>query len=451
MAGSSRPAFLGTVRFRIMVTASLVVAVVLVITAFVLVGVQRRQLTQNLDIALEQRADDLVVLLMETGTIPDPLPNRNEEDTFAQVVSEDGVVLAASGNIAGQGPVAGAPPGGALFRTVDDAYPDDDDPFRVLSSRVVLHGRLVVIHVGANADDVTDASGILTVSLMATVPIVVGLIAVLVWWLVGRTLAPVDEMRTEVDAIGGSDLHRRVPEPPGDNEIARLARTMNQMLDRVEDASVLQQRFVADASHELRSPLTRIRTELEVAARDDEETRRSVLEDTVELQRLVEDLLHLARADAGVAVAQQEPVDLDDLVLRAARRLKANGRVKVDTSNISAAHVLGDADQLTRALRNLTDNAERHARSSVAFSLLEADGAARLSVTDDGEGIPPNMRELIFTRFARKDEARSRSSGGTGLGLAITKDIVERHGGTLVLDTAFEHGTRLVMELPLHD
>ena len=159
-------------------------------------------------------------------------------------------------------------------------------------------------------------------------------------------------------------------------------------------------------------------------------------------------LLHLARADAGAFEERREPIDLDDVVLRAARRLRANGRVRVDTAGVSGAHVVGDPDQLTRVVRNLADNAERHAATTVAFMLGESDGFAVLRVTDDGPGIPPGERETLFERFARGDEARTRESGGAGLGLAIAQEIVGRHGGRLELDDAAGQGTSFVVRLP---
>jgi signal transduction histidine kinase len=244
-----------------------------------------------------------------------------------------------------------------------------------------------------------------------------------------------------------------VPEPAGDDEIARLAHTMNEMLGRLEDAIARQQRFVADASHELRSPLTRIRTELEVdlAGSDSADlraTHESMLEEVVSLQQLVDDLLHLARADAAAGRERTEPVDLDDLVLREARRVRATGRVEADISGVTAAEVVGDPKQLTRAIRNLVDNAERHAAGRMKLTLAEVDGATLLTVSDDGPGIPAGEHERVFERFGRLDEARTRGTGGTGLGLAITREIIERHGGTITVDSSDRNGARFIVRFP---
>ncbi|MEL7208299.1 MAG: ATP-binding protein, partial [Actinomycetota bacterium] len=292
--------------------------------------------------------------------------------------------------------------------------------------------------------------------LLIVVPLVVVLLGAVVWWLVGRTLHPVEAIRAEVANIGATELDRRVPTPDTDDEIARLASTMNAMLDRLEDAVRKQQRFVADASHELRSPLTRIRTEVEVALADNGHDDSaailaSVLEETGELQRLVADLLHLARSDAGLTSSKREVVDLDDLVFQEARRLRADG-YQVDIDRLSAAQVSGDAYQLTRVVRNLLDNAARHANQLVTIELGEAGGWARLVVSDDGHGVPAADRERIFERFTRLDDARTRDHGGAGLGLAIARDIVDAHGGQLVLtDSGRSTGACFVATIPSNE
>ena len=175
---------------------------------------------------------------------------------------------------------------------------------------------------------------------------------------------------------------------------------------------------------------------------------REQLAATVELQKLVDDLLFLARSESGSNEVPHEPVDLDDLVLEEVRRLRERGRVRVDISAVSAARTLGDAGQLARAIRNLSSNAERHAAHRVAFELRERDGRSELVVADDGPGIAPEHREIVFQRFTRLDEARSRDAGGSGLGLAIVHDIVARHHGTVVVSEHSEKGARFVVELP---
>jgi signal transduction histidine kinase len=436
--------------------ATLAVAAVLFIAGVALVAAQRSQLTANLDDAIRTRLDELSAMVTG-GQIPGTLTDSTEGDMLSQVVGADASVLAAVASIAGDPPLADPPPSGRseVLRTIDKLH--NGSAFRVLSRRVDTAAGPVVVHVAGSLDDVRDSTRILATSLVVAIPVLLAVLAALIWWLVGRSLSPVEAMRSQVAGIGATGLHRRLSQPDGNDEIARLATTMNAMLDRVEDAAQRQQRFVADASHELRSPLTRIRTELEVDfAHPDQAdlaaTHRSILEETTHLQRLVEDLLQLARADAlGATVAQdgrRDRVDLDDIVLRDARRLRADSRVQVDLSRVSAAQVPGDPDQLTRAVRNLIDNAARHARTTVTLGLAEHDHTAVLTVADDGPGIPPEQHERAFERFTRLDDARSASAGGTGLGLAITRDIIERHGGTIRIDADHRPGTRFTVMLP---
>ncbi|MGH9085023.1 MAG: sensor histidine kinase [Acidimicrobiales bacterium] len=426
--------------------ATVTVLVVLVVAGLVLVAQQRRLLTEALDEGLQERAAELLALGDE---VPATITGLGDDDTLAQVLVDD-EVLASSDNAAGLPPVASAPERGERILTIDE-LPHEDGRFRLVSRSDAGSGR--VVHVAGPLDDIDESVEVLARLLLGAVPLVVLAVAVVVWWMVGRTLHPVEAIRTEVATITGSDLSRRVPVPAGDDEVARLARTMNDMLGRVDDAARRQQQFLADASHELRSPLTRVRTELEVDLAHPEDadllaTHRSVLDETVGLQRLAEDLLLVARGDAGAASSgREEPVDLDDLVLRVARRIRAGERVAVDLAGVGAAQVRGDPDLLARAVGNLADNAVRHATSTVRFELAEVDGAAVLSVADDGPGVPDADRARIFERFARLDEARGSATGGTGLGLAIARDVAERHGGTLVLADDGP-GARFVLTLP---
>lgn len=447
---------LPTVRSRVTALSTLAVLAVLVLAGVALVAQQRRLLTANLDETLHERSGELLAL---GDDVPTPITGLGEDDTMAQVVV-DGDVVASSANVAGLPAVADVPPGPGERVVTIARLPHEDSRFRLLTRWSDEGGAPRAVLVAGTLDDVDDSIATLTRSLLVAVPLVVLALGLILWWLTGRTLRPVEVIRSEVATIGGTDLRRRVPVPPGDDEVARLARTMNEMLDRVDDATRRQRRFVADASHELRSPLTRMRTELEVDLAHPESadllaTHRSVLEETVGLQQLTDDLLLAARADArAVGAPRDEPVDLDDLVVTAARRLSADERVAVDLTGVSAAQVRGDAGQLARAIGNLADNARRHARATVAFTLVERDGLAVLTVADDGPGVPERERERIFERFARVDRARHADEGGAGLGLAIARDIVERHGGTLVLASEGEgspaglSGARFVLTLP---
>ena len=433
-----------TIRFRITAAAVVLSGILLVGVALVMIAVVRSQLTDNLDESINQRADTLESVL--SSGLPPQMPG--DEDLLVQVVDADGTIFASSGNLAGKPPITSLTPG---YRTLQSVQ-GRTEAFRVLVRRVTSQGRPAMLIVGTNYDHVTEPVSILSRFLAIAVPCVVFALGVLTRWLTGRTLRPVERMRLDMAEITGTRLDRRVKEPATGDEIDRLAHTMNTTLDRLEDAIRRQQRFVADASHELRSPLTRIRSELEVdiaQAQPDQPTttQQSVLDETITLQHLVDDLLHLARSDDAPPAMRLERVDLDDIVFREARRLQERGRVTVDLRGVCAVQTIGDTDQLARATRNLVENAERHATTTVTIALTARDGRARLTVSDDGDGISVENRQLIFERFTRLDEGRTRDAGGTGLGLAIVRDIVERHTGVVEIDEVAP--TQFVVELPL--
>jgi len=404
---------LRSLRRRLTAVATITLAVVLLVTGVALVGVQRRLLIDNVDSTLEQRADEIALGLGDLrldDAVPDVLAGTNVEDRFAQLVTVDGDVLAATTNAAGEPAVAPPPDGRQSSRTVQLPSIEDDD-FRLYSRRIELDGQPAVLHVAENIDDVAENTRVLIGVLLVAFPALVVLLGALMWWLVGRTLRP------------------------------------------VEAAAHAQQRFVADASHELRSPLTRIRTRLEVdLAHPDgvefDATARDVLDETAAMQRLVDDLLHLARSDASNAEdTRRGLVDVDDVVLQEAAAIRSGARVGVDTSGVSGGQVIGDAAQLTRMVRNLLDNAVRHAATATRIDLHERDGRVVLTVADDGPGIPVDRREEVFERFTRLDPARTTAGGGVGLGLAIARDIADRHGGTITVGDA-DPGAVFTVSLP---
>jgi len=289
----------------------------------------------------------------------------------------------------------------------------------------------------------------MTTALLFGVPGLVALVAVLTWWLTGRALRPVELIRAEAAAITGSTMHRRVPEPANDDEVGRLARTMNEMLDRLEESSTRQRRFVSDASHELRSPIAAIRAQVEVAKRrgdaaDWAAVADSVLEEDERLEEAVTELLELARAEEG-APLELGDVDVEEIVLEETARER---RVPVDTSRVSAGRVRGRATELSRVARNLLDNASRHAASKVAVAVETRGPDVWLVVDDDGPGIPAEERQRVFDRFTRLDEGRARDAGGVGLGLSMVQAIVERHHGSVTVDDSPLGGARLSVRLP---
>lgn len=436
-----------SIRFRITAVASIALAVVLLVAGAVLVVLQRSSLVSSLDQTLTRRANDIESLIATRDT-PRVFAGGREEG-FVQLVGEDGAAIASTPNLEGDPALLiEHEPGRDTFQVLPVPRVDDD-VFRVLS-RNVGDG---VLHVGTTFDVVSESTTALIGSLAVTIPIVVLILGGLVWWLVGRTLRPVEDIRAEVASIGSTDLDRRVPRPGTEDEIERLAETMNEMLDRLGSSVERQQRFVADASHELRSPLTRLRTALELDFQSTPDTAegerlRSLLAEVLDMQRMVEDLLYLARADAGEPSLRMVDLDLDDLVLAAVQRLQSETSLIVDSSHVSGAHVRGDQAQLSRAVKNVLDNAARHAEALVTIGLCEVDGDAVLTVADDGPGIPHSATERIFERFGRLDQSRTKATGGTGLGLAIARDIVLRHEGSLVLANPGESGATFEMRIP---
>jgi signal transduction histidine kinase len=273
------------------------------------------------------------------------------------------------------------------------------------------------------------------------VPAVALLIGVIAWLAVRRSLRPVEAIRGEVAEIGAHDLSRRVPDPRTGDEIARLARTMNTMLERLDEAVTRQSRFTSDASHELRTPIASMRTQLEVLlARPDRLDWRHACEnallDVTRLQDLVADLVLLGKLDYA-GPGRLEPVPLSEVV-----GAVAAGRAEVVVNGSPV--VRGHRSRLERLVRNLVDNAQRHAVSRVLVEVSAVNGWVVLVVTDDGPGVPEADRQRVFDRVVRLDAARARDDGGSGLGLAIVADIARVHGGTAEL----EEGSRFVVRLP---
>ncbi|WP_255566474.1 cell wall metabolism sensor histidine kinase WalK [Iamia sp. SCSIO 61187] len=225
------------------------------------------------------------------------------------------------------------------------------------------------------------------------------------------------------------------------------------MLDRLQQAQRRQRRFVSDASHELRSPIATLRQHAEVASEHPRRIPGDALAQTVRtealrLQRLVDDLLVLARADEHTVASRRRPVDLDDIVLDEVRHRQATTEVEIDATGVSAGAVDGDPDALGRVVRNLFDNAIRHAARRMTVSLAERSGTVHLVVEDDGPGVPPEDRHRVFERFVRLDDARGRDHGGSGLGLAIVAELVTAHDGAVTIGDATLGGARVEVTLP---
>ncbi|MEW2383907.1 HAMP domain-containing sensor histidine kinase [Micromonospora sp. NPDC047707] len=430
------------------------VSVGLAVGGLVLLAVLTWALHRNVDTEALRTAD-AVALLAAEDALPDPLPVAGGQ-VRVQVVDAQGRVRAASID---------------ADRLVPMVRPERVDRharqgITVAGERMGLVGpvRVVAVPAGTDADpltvlvarslvDVRQSTHVVRTILLVSFPLLVAVLAAVAWRVVGATLRPVEALRRGAEEITGRNGAGRLPVPGSQDEIHRLAVTLNDMLDRLRAGRDRQRAFVADAAHELRSPLTNIRTELEVAQRLGDRTdwpavSAELLADTERLGRLVDDLLLLARLDEAPPARATGPVELGALLTEVAGRQLARPVEVVPPPE--PLWTVGDPDELRRVLTNLVDNAVRHARTRVVLAAAP-DGSAyhRVTVTDDGPGIPAADRERVFGRFTRLDPARDRDAGGAGLGLAIVRELVRRAGGQVDLgDAEPPPGLRVRVLLP---
>lgn len=276
------------------------------------------------------------------------------------------------------------------------------------------------------------------------IPLVVLAVALVAWFLAVRALRPVEAMRQEVETISATTLQRRLREPRSHDEVARLARTMNSMLERLQASRDHERQFLSDASHELRSPLASMRAQLETGSWTSDAD--GVKAEAARLAHIVDDLMDLAKADEAAPPSTE--TDLDEVVLEEVAAIAPTSSITIGTANVAAARLVGDRQALARMVRNLVENAGRHATSNVEVALTNVDGQVTLTVDDDGEGIPEDDRSRVFERFTRTDSSRSRDTGGVGLGLAVVRATARRHGGDVQYETGPTGGARFVVTLP---
>jgi signal transduction histidine kinase len=437
---------LATIRAITTAVATIVVAIALTVGAIALVAAAQRTMVDEVTEAAGKQAAEVVGQL-ESGR-PPVLEVAGSDEQMVQVLTPAGAVVASSTNVAGEPAVARLAPG----QSAQVITPLDNDAFiAVAQSAQTASGQRIVL-VARALVDVLDTTKAITRLLIIGLPVMLAVVALATWFAVGRALAPVEAIRREVDEISAAQLHRRVPQPKADDEIGRLAATMNLMLERLEGSRNSQRRFVSDASHELRSPITSIRQHAEVTLAHPDRMTAQELADVVlaeqhRMHGLVEDLLLLARADEHVP-PPRAPVDLDDLAFEEGHRLRSTTSKRVDTSGVGAARVQGDGDALRRVFRNLGENAARHASSRVDIGLADLGDDVVLTVDDDGPGIPESERERVLQRFVRLDEARSRDDGGSGLGLSIVDEVVRAHGGSMSITRSPLGGARIEVRLP---
>lgn len=475
--------FFSSVRARATLGASLVVAVALVAAGAAVLLSLRQNLTDQAGGQAESAARG-VASQLATGTAYDQL-DLDDEDHPVQVVDGAERLVAASEDleaISGTAtdavkpqPASSTPPKGddddddseSEGDALDAGEISDDRPrvtsgsatvdgetadYRFAAVKVTVEGKGEVkgdltVYAGTSLAAQQGAVSTALTSMLIGFPLLLAVIAAVTWLVTRRALRPVDAIRSEMAAITASeDLARRVPEPDTHDEIARLATTTNETLAALQHSVERQRRFVADASHELRSPIASLRTQLEVGAAHPELLDvDGAVEDTVRLQELAADLLLLARLDAGEKPGEGQ-VDLAALAREElSQRTRDRADVRMDLRNVE---VTGSRSQLARVLGNLVNNAQRHARSHVTVTTRADDAWAVLEVSDDGDGVPQSERDRIFERFVRLDDARTRDDGGAGLGLAIARDVAARHGGTLTVREAPGGGALFELRVP---
>ena len=452
----------GGVRLDATVVATLVVTAALTVGAVVLVSLIRAELTHTVETTIVTRVQDLAQLA-RTGGPPDLIPTSR--GVTAQVIDGDGRVIASTSDIEGQGPITtiDAKPGEVMVITLakldqsDDDQDqvgegDDDGPFLTAITGIDDATPAKVI-VAASLAAVEDTAAALIPRLVGGIPLLAIVVAATTWMLAGRTLRPVRAMTAEADRITVTDLGRRIPLPAPDDEIRQLGETLNLMLDRLERSVARQRRFVANASHELKSPVASLLTMAEVASQHPERitATRFTADVGIEARRLsllVDDLLTLARSDEGAFTLEPVAFDLAQLVTEETAHLAATP-IEVNLERATSSVVVADRRRMAQVVRNLVDNAARHAHSRIWIEVGQVDGGVELVVADDGPGIPHTDRERVFERFIRLDDARSRTQGGTGLGLAVAQAIVHAHGGTIdIVDDPRYPGAAILVRLP---
>lgn len=453
-----------SVRLRLTVLTAGLLCVALAVGAVALTTVLSRSRVSALDDTVRTRVA-IVASLAADDRVPAALPVA-EPGEITQVLDASGQVVASSANASRTLPVVPAdelmalraraePAGGGSAdgpRTVVTATDRSsyDDQARIAIRPATYRGAPVTVVATAPLAEVRGLVDALRVSLVAVVPLLTALLAAAIWLVLGRALNPVEQLRRAAAQVARTGGPGSLPVPRADDELGALARTLNEMLDRLEVGTARQRTFVADAAHELRSPIASLRAAIDVArAHPDAYTAAELAADlegeVLRMQSLVDDLLLLARV--GSTSHARALVDLarvaQDATGASAPVQDAARTVRLEVSGSGRGR--GDARAVERAVRNLVDNAVRHASSRVRVTV--ADGAVR--VEDDGNGVPEADRERVFERFVRLDEAREREVGGSGLGLAIAREIARDHGGDVTLGTSALGGLRATLTLPV--
>jgi len=436
--------------------SAIVVLVALALAGGGFVAILYQWLLGGVDDATAGRVRHIVEAI-QAGS-PDELDRdlltTNQRVVAIQVIAPDGKVTARAGS-APNTPIIPVTAFDLNLRRgmSDDAVPNDD--MRLSGQRVNTPSGEYTVLVGGGSEAVEATARTVAVLLACGAPLIVAVAAAATYGLVRRSLKSVDAIRNRVAEISTSGLAERVPVPESRDEIAALAVTMNEMLSRIEAGHRAQQRFLGDASHELRSPLATIisgleATELHPELLDLELAINTLLPEAQRMRVLIEDLLLLARADEQSLILRKEQMLLGDLAEVEVNRARRDAGCAIDT-DIAEVRFTGDQGAVSRVIRNLVDNAVRHAKSRIDVHIGSRNGDAIITVSDDGCGIAPTERARVFERFVRLDSDRARSSGGTGLGLAIVAEVVAAHGGTVTIDDRPGGGTTMKVVLPQHN
>jgi heavy metal sensor kinase len=449
------------IRLRVAGAFALAMALVLATTGFFLYKRLDSHLSTSLDHSLELRSHDLTELVVEPGR---PLehasstPFVEQGEAFAQLLDDRGRVLDATRPLRGRSLLSAEELRQARSAQImrnRDSVPGLDESARLLAQPVVKDGRRLVLVVGVTRADIGEALSGLRAELLIAGPVALLLASIAGYLLAGVSLREVDSMRRRADAISADKPGDRLPVPQTRDELQRLGETLNEMLSRLEAAFERQRDFVADAGHELRTPLALLRTELELAlrhARSADELKEAIVLSSAEVDRLAqlaEDLLLIARSERGKLDLQLETLETGELLGSVARRFEwraqDTGR-RLSTVGQGEIRVRGDRLRLEQALANLVENALRYGDGEVQLSAASDNGLVELHVTDEGAGFPPQFLARAFERFARADEARAGASAG--LGLSIVRMIAEAHGGTAHVANTGGNGADAWITLP---
>ncbi|MFB4282853.1 ATP-binding protein [Nonomuraea sp. MTCD27] len=457
-----------SLRGRVTLIATAVAALVLIPVAIGGILTARALIAASVYNATRDTAER-IAYEMRGGALPMgasiPLPDPSVD--LIQIVGPDGRFLATSDAARNLPPLSDVRPT-TENRVVNTTSCLPTECVHLSAVRVSMYSDSPIVYAGRSTPDAL-AGRTLEVIVLAEVALLIALAAWATWLVTGRALRPVATMRAELDAVHAGDLSHRVSQPPGDDEVAQLARAVNGTLARLERSAQQQRQFASDASHELRTPIAGLRAQLESAQlypddTDMEALVESALRDTDRLEAIITDLLLLARIGSRVDMAK-ERIDLADLVRQELAVRSDKIPVRVDLAE--GVVVEGVRLQLARVLTNLLDNAQRHAEHTVRVTVSREvsregprdghrdtprdghrdGGTAVLAVENDGMEIAVEDRERIFERFTRLDAARSRDAGGTGLGLAIARDVAMAHRGQICVED-FRGGARFVLRLP---